>query len=63
MWLLEKTLILKRGGILGIELGLDYKGLNTNKISVYFVQTYQKALYHLLYVDLGVNYAKYFGGF
>lgn len=53
----------KEGGILGIELGLDYKGLNTNKISVYSTQTYQKALYHLLYVDFGVNYAKYFGGF
>lgn len=54
------------GGVLGLELGVDYKGLNTNAISVDSLDnsskdTYDKALYHLVYVDLGLNYDKYFG--
>lgn len=53
------------GGILGLELGVDYKGLNASAISVDSLDdnskdTYSKALYHLVYVDLGVNYDKYF---
>ena len=54
------------GGVLGLELGVDYKGLNANAISVDSLDnsskdTYDKALYHLVYVDLGLNYDKYFG--
>ena len=52
----------KSGGVLGIEVGLDYKALQSSTISLHD-NIYQKALYHLLYADLGVSYAKYFGGF
>ena len=56
----------KQGGVLGIEVGLDYKALQSSTISLQnnatktISETYQKALYNLIYVDLGLNYAKYF---
>ena len=52
----------KSGGVLGIEAGLDYKALQSSTISLHD-NVYQKSLYHLLYADVGVSYAKYFGGF
>ena len=52
----------KSGGVLGIEAGLDYKALQSSTISLHD-NIYQKALYHLLYADLGLNYNKYFGNF
>ena len=52
----------KSGGILGIEVGLDYKALQSSTISLHD-NVYQKSLYHLFYADLGVNYSKYFGNF
>ena len=56
------------GGDLGVEVGIDYKGLQTTRITIDGVdkttsETYQKSLYNLIYADLGLNYAKYFGGF
>ena len=54
------------GGMLGVELGIDYKALQSNTISLQnsadrsVSETYQKSLYNLIYVDLGLNYAKYF---
>lgn len=56
-------------GILGAEIGIDYKGLSTNSVSVKSaldnsaMQSYDKSLYNLIYADLGVNYRKYFGYF
>ncbi len=56
-------------GILGAELGIDYKGLSTNSVSVKSaldnstMQDYDKSLYNLIYADLGVSYRKYFGFF
>lgn len=56
-------------GILGAELGIDYKGLSTNSVSVKSaldnsaMQNYDKSLYNLIYADLGVSYRKYFGYF
>ncbi len=56
----------KQAGVLGIELGLDYKALSTGKSSTEAIfggsndGIYDKALYHILYVDLGLNYYKYF---
>lgn len=53
-------------GILGLELGLDYKMLNTSNVNVQYaldnstIENYNKAFYNLLYLDLGVNYYKYF---
>ena len=52
----------KSGGMLGIEVGIDYKALQSSTISLHD-NIYQKALYHLLYADLGLNYSKYFGNF
>ena len=58
-----------KGGILGIEVGLDYKALQSSKISLQnnatktISETYQKSLYNLIYADLGMNYSKYFGNF
>ena len=52
----------KSGGMLGIEVGLDYKALQSSTISLHD-NIYQKSLYHLLYADLGVSYSKYFGNF
>ena len=54
------------GEILGISGGVDYKGLyaddwtmsNMADSSVY--EKYNKQLYNLLYVDLSVDYSKYF---
>ena len=54
------------GEILGISGGIDYKGLyaddwtmsNMADSSVY--EKYNKQLYNLLYVDLSVDYSKYF---
>ena len=54
------------GGVLGAELGIDYKALQSSTISLQnsadrsVSETYQKSLYNLIYVDLGLNYAKYF---
>ena len=54
------------GGMLGVELGIDYKALQSSTISLQnsadrsVSETYQKSLYNLIYVDLGLNYAKYF---
>lgn len=54
-------------GILGAEIGIDYKALNTKDLSIKSafdntnMQDYERALYHLLYADLGINYNKYFG--
>ena len=53
-------------GILGLSLGLDYKGLYANDFimsnmadsSIY--EKYNKQLYNLLYLDLAVDYNKYF---
>lgn len=56
-------------GILSAELGVDYKGLSTNSVSVKsaldnsVMQDYNKSLYNLIYTDLGINYRKYFGYF
>ena len=56
----------KQAGVLGIELGLDYKALSTGKVSTEAIfggsndGIYDKALYHILYADLGLNYYKYF---
>lgn len=55
----------KQGGILGIELGLDYKAFHTSKVSANDIwgnasDEYKSAFYHLLYLDLGLNYYKYF---
>ena len=54
------------GGMLGIEVALDYKALQVNNIKINnnanktISETYQKKLYNLIYVDLGLIYAKYF---
>lgn len=56
-------------GILGAELGIDYKGLRTNSVSVKStlnnsaMQDYSESLYNLIYADFGVSYRKYFGFF
>ena len=56
----------KEGGILGIEVALDYKALNTTSITLSnngdksINEVYNKALYNMLYVDLGLSYDKYF---
>ena len=54
------------GGMLGVEVAIDYKALQSSTISLQnsadrsVSETYQKSLYNLIYVDLGLNYAKYF---
>lgn len=54
-------------GILGVELGIDYKGLFAKDLNIKSafdntnMQNYDKARYHLIYADLGLNYGKYFG--
>ena len=55
----------KQGGVLGIELGIDYKAFHTGEVSANDIwgnanDEYKSALYHLLYADLGLNYYKYF---
>ena len=53
-------------GVLGVEGGFDYKLLSINSIGVKSaidgsnIQNYDKAVYNLLYLDVGVNYGKYF---
>ena len=64
-----KNFDLGDAGILGAEIGIDYKGLSTNSVSVKSaldnsaMQNYDKSLYNLIYADLGVNYRKYWGYF
>ncbi len=54
------------GGTLGVEGGIDYKALQSSNIALQnsadrsVSEIYQKSLYNLIYVDLGLNYAKYF---
>ena len=54
------------GGVLGVEGGIDYKALQSNTITLQnsadksVSETYQKSLYNLIYVDLGLSYNKYF---
>lgn len=54
-------------GILGVELGIDYKVLLAKDLNIKSafdntnMQNYDKARYHLIYADLGLNYGKYFG--
>lgn len=61
-----KDFNLKNYGILGLELGIDYKALNAGALTMRnngdenINETYKKQLYNLIYVDLGVNYGKYF---
>ena len=56
------------GGVLGLELGFDYMGLNTSKITLgnngnaNINETYDSHLYNLIYADFGMSYDKYFGG-
>ena len=56
----------RQWGVLGVELGLDYKMLNSTAISVKSaldnstMQDYAKSLYNLIYLDLGAHYDKYF---
>ena len=55
-------------GLLGLEVALDYKGLYASEttINVFrgstasYSDIYKSALYNMLYVDLGLNYDKYF---
>lgn len=53
-------------GILGAEIGMDYKGLSASSTSAKStldnstMQDYNGALYHLIYVDFGLRYDKYF---
>lgn len=54
------------GGILGLEVALDYKGLMSPNIltqnggDANINESFSKAFYNMLYVDLGLNYDKYF---
>lgn len=56
----------EQAGVLGVEVGFDYKALSTGKSTTESIfggtddGTYDKALYHILYADLGLNYYKYF---
>ena len=56
----------RQWGVLGVELGVDYKMLNSTAISVKSaldnsaMQDYAKSLYNLIYLDLGAHYDKYF---
>ena len=55
----------KQGGVFGLELGLDYKIFRTGEVSANDIwgnasDEYKSAFYHLLYLDLGLNYYKYF---
>lgn len=61
-----KDFYFDKWGVLGLELGLDYKMLNTSDINVKYAldnstaESYNIAFYNLLYLDLGLNYYKYF---
>ena len=54
------------GGILGLEVALDYKGLMSPNViaqnggDANINESFSKAFYNMLYVDLGLNYDKYF---
>lgn len=56
----------KNYGVLGLELALDYKALSTTALSLksaldaITLQDYNKSLHNLIYLDLGINYDKYF---
>ena len=61
----SKDFDFKQGGVLGIEIGIDYKAFHTGEVSANDIwgnvsDEYKSALYHLLYADLGLNYYKYF---
>ncbi len=52
-------------GIFGLEVGLDYKMLHQKSMTISnasntIYETYDKAFYQLLYLDLGLAYSKYF---
>lgn len=61
-----KDFYFDKWGVFGLELGLDYKMLNTSDINVKYAidnstaESYNIAFYNLLYLDLGLNYYKYF---
>lgn len=63
---LGKDFDFKNAGVFGAEVGIDYKALSANALSVKSaldnanLQDYSKALYNLIYLDLGANYYKYF---
>lgn len=57
----------KVGGVLGLEIGIDYKGLNNGAFSIKSIvddsdsdESYKKSLYSMIYADLGISYYKYF---
>ena len=53
----------RNDGLLGLEVGIDYKGLYADEITINalnYDDIYKSALYNMLYVDLGLNYDKYF---
>lgn len=52
-------------GSFGVEVGLDYKMLYQKSITISnasntIYEIYDRAFYHLLYLDLGLAYSKYF---
>lgn len=60
-----KDFDLGSAGIIGAEIGLDYKMLNTGHIDAISplgdnTQQYKNAFYNMIYADLGLNYHKYF---
>lgn len=58
-----KDFDLGSAGVIGAEVGLDYKMLNTGRVDVASgesSQQYKNALYNMIYADLGLNYHKYF---
>ncbi|MGX3012267.1 hypothetical protein ACWIUD_12090, partial [Helicobacter sp. 23-1044] len=57
-----KTFDFRTGGALSLEAGFDYKALKSKEIKADSA-IYQNALFNLIYGDLGVSYANYFGGF
>ncbi|MGX3010415.1 hypothetical protein ACWIUD_02465, partial [Helicobacter sp. 23-1044] len=57
-----KTFDFRTGGALSIEAGFDYKALKSQQIKADSA-IYQNALFNLIYGDLGISYANYFGGF
>ena len=53
----------RNDGLLGLEVGIDYKGLYADEITINalnYDDIYKSALYNMLYLDLGLNYDKYF---
>lgn len=60
-----KDFDLGSAGIIGAEIGLDYKMLNTGSVDAISplgdsTQQYKNAFYNMIYADLGLNYHKYF---